>query len=95
LFHDDESLEELNKYNFSDVVLFYLGVEPQKMEFLTKISLVDFDEANSRKELCSIEDDFIVPIIHYNDLILSKMNTGRTKDKADIEELQKLNRSKK
>ncbi len=95
LGYDNQSLEELNKYNFSDVVLFYLGVEPQKMEFLTKISLVDFDESNKRKELCHIDDEFIVPIIHYDDLVLSKINTGRTKDKADIEELQKLNRSKK
>jgi hypothetical protein len=31
-----------------------------------------------------------IPVISLNDLVLSKMNTGRLKDAADIEELQKI-----
>jgi len=36
----------------------------------------------------------LVPIIQYKHLILSKLSTDRLKDKADVEELQKVNRYK-
>lgn len=87
---DYESLYKLNNFDFTAAIMFYLGVEPQKMEFMTKISYLDFDEAYSRKSICQIDDEFLVPILNFNDLILSKMNTGRLKDQADIEELQKI-----
>jgi hypothetical protein len=32
-----------------------------------------------------------IPFIHLNHLIISKITTGRTKDKNDIEELQRIN----
>jgi len=38
-------------------------------------------------------DDLKIPFIHLNHLVLSKFNTGRLKDKADIEMLQKIDRS--
>jgi len=33
-----------------------------------------------------------IPIIHYNHLILSKITSNRLKNKADVEELQKINK---
>ncbi|MFZ1704597.1 MAG: hypothetical protein WAT79_09640 [Saprospiraceae bacterium] len=63
------------------------------MEFMTRVSLVDFDTAYGRKIICKVEDGFIIPFIHLDDLVLTKMNTGRMKDKADIEELQKVIKS--
>jgi hypothetical protein len=33
-----------------------------------------------------------IPVIGYNDLILSKLTSTRLKDKADIEELQRINK---
>ncbi|MBL0025627.1 MAG: DUF6036 family nucleotidyltransferase [Saprospiraceae bacterium] len=92
--YDDESLDELNNFDFTTAVMFYLGLEPQKIEFITKLSLLNFDESNARKTFCHIDDEFKVPVLHFNDLILSKFNTGRTKDKADIEELQKIKNRK-
>ncbi|MBL7829639.1 MAG: hypothetical protein JNK41_01325, partial [Saprospiraceae bacterium] len=35
-------------------------------------------------------DGLEIPYIHFNDLVLMKMNTGRLKDKSDVEELQKI-----
>jgi hypothetical protein len=35
-----------------------------------------------------------VPVIHYRHLILSKITSERLKDKADVEELQKINQHK-
>ena len=37
----------------------------------------------------------LVPFIHYNHLILSKITTDKLKDKANIEELQKIQKLKK
>ena len=39
-------------------------------------------------------EDITIPVIQYKHLILSKMSSERLKDKADIEELQKINRHK-
>lgn len=75
--------------------MFYLGIEPTKMEFMTKVSLVDFNKAYLNKVECQLEKDFKIPVININDLVLTKINTGRLKDKADIEELQKINKHKK
>jgi len=33
-----------------------------------------------------------VPVIQYHHLILTKITTGRAKDKADIEELQRIHK---
>ena len=51
--------------------------------------MVNYDEADKKKVIADI-DGLPVPFLHFNHLILSKINTGRGKDKADIEELQKI-----
>jgi hypothetical protein len=91
---EEESLQGLNNFDFTTAVMFYLGIEPQKIEFLTQISMVDFDAAYARKTFCTLDNDFSIPVIHLDDLVLSKFNTGRTKDKADVEELQRINKYK-
>jgi len=85
-----ENLTTLNHFDFTEMVMFFLGIEPHKMEFMTRVSLVEFDGAFKRRLICQIEEDFEVPVINYQDLILTKMNTGRIKDQADIEELQRI-----
>lgn len=88
--YDDVSLQQLNGYDFTSAVMFYLGLEPQKIEFLTQLSLLEFDDSYLRKNIFVVDDELSVPFVHFNDLVLSKINTGRAKDKADIEELQKI-----
>ena len=89
-----EDLLALDHLDFSQAIVFSLGEEPAKMQFLTRINQVAFEDAWSKKTLTEI-DGMILPFIQYHHLILSKMNTGRTKDAADIEELQRIHKYKK
>lgn len=38
--------------------------------------------------------DYKYPFLHLNDLVLSKINTGRPQDKADITALQQIEKAK-
>ncbi len=85
-----EDLMLLRGIDFSGPVrLITFGEKPLRIEFLTEVSNVDFDEAFKEKNLVSVEG-MQIPMIKYEHLILSKFNTNRLKDKADIEELQRI-----
>jgi len=67
-----------------------MGVPPLRLEILTSISGVDFEECYARRELAEIEG-ILVPVIRLEDLKRNKRNkraSGRFKDLADLEELQ-------
>ncbi|MEO6132087.1 MAG: nucleotidyltransferase [Saprospiraceae bacterium] len=87
--YDPDNLSELNKVDFVKHFAFSLGIEPQKIEFINYVNLVSFDEAFQNKVLFDFEG-LIVPFINVRELILSKINTGRKKDEADVEELQRI-----
>ncbi len=89
----EADIQEIANLNFTSTLLFAIGEEPEKAEFLTQISLVNFEDANKRKITAEI-DGLAIPFLHLDDLIRSKINTGRSKDKADVEELQKIQNSK-
>ena len=87
--YEKDDLEQMDELNFEEHVVFSIGSEPQKIDFITRITLVEYEAAE--KNMVSGEIDGItIPIIHLNDLVLSKINTGRMKDLADIEELQRI-----
>lgn len=90
LGYEKESLMDLSESNFNDKVTFEVGKKPFKVDFMNKIALVSFDEAYKNKIMLVVEENFFIPVININDLILSKFNSNRLKDKADIEELQKI-----
>jgi hypothetical protein len=91
----DEHLEKLKEMDFTNPVpVFYFGKEPRRIDFITMISNVKFEEAMQRVNYSALENEK-VPVIHYNDLILSKLTSNRLKDKADIEELEKINKYRK
>ncbi len=90
----EKDLEYFLTLDFTKHLVFSIGSEPQKIDFLTKISNVEYSEADSHKITHEFEGIFI-PVIHLNDLVLSKINTGRKQDKADIEELQKIQKYRK
>jgi hypothetical protein len=88
----DEHLETLKKMDFTNPVpVFYFGEIPRKIEFITLISNVKFEDAIQHVNYLPVENEK-VPVIHYNDLILSKLTSNRLKDKADIEELERINK---
>ena len=70
--------------------LVVMGNEPMAVDILNYLTGADFDEAFSRRKIISIED-IEVSVIGYADLIANKKSTGRLKDLADVEELEKRN----
>ena len=91
---DKSGIEKVKKLDFAEVIVFHIGKEPEKIEFLTKIGGVNFDEVFSHKALLPIRN-YQIPVLHLNDLIANKLMSGRLKDKADVEELQKIEKLKK
>ena len=88
----DEGIDELSKMDFTNPLpVFFIGQKPKRIDFVTLINNNNFDEAVKQVNNFMFED-ISIPVIHYNDLIRSKQNTGRLKDLADIEELEKINK---
>ena len=88
------SVAQIRNADFTKHLAFHLGKEPFRIDFLTFIQGVSFEEAKAQQQLLPLEDKF-VPVIHLHHLVISKTNTDRFKDKADIEELQKIRGKKK
>ena len=70
-----------------------MGEAPIRVDFMTKITGVNYDDADREKVIAEIEG-LRLPILHLNHLVISKIS-NRTKDKLDIEELQKIQQEKK
>ncbi|MBS1731360.1 MAG: nucleotidyltransferase [Bacteroidetes bacterium] len=88
----EADLETLKNMNFNHPVpVFYFGEEPRRIDFITQISNVTFDDAIQKINFIEL-GKIQVPVIPYNHLIASKLSSTRMKDKADIEELQKINK---
>ncbi len=65
------------------------GIAPLKIEVLTKISGVSFDEALRDSKSFEL-DGYRIPYIGKSALIANKKSAGRHKDLADVEELERL-----
>lgn len=77
----------VDDFSTSDKVI-QLGVTPNRIDLLTSISGLTFDEAwSSRKE--GDLDGIAVAFIGKSALILNKETTGRARDIGDAEELKK------
>ena len=88
-----QGLDELISIDFEKKVVFTIWEPPEQVDFLTHINNLEFEYASRRKILVKL-DNLKVPFLNVQDLIVSKMSTDRYKDKADIEELQKIIRLK-
>ncbi|MEO7532659.1 MAG: hypothetical protein ABIU30_02360 [Ferruginibacter sp.] len=90
----DAGIDELSNMDFTNPLpAFFIGQKPKRIDFITLISKISFEEAIKEVNHFMFEN-LLIPVIHYNHLILSKQNTGRLKDLADIEELEKINKYK-
>lgn len=65
-----------------------LGVQPNRVDLLTGISGVDFDDAWATREEARLEG-VMTRFIGRTALLRNKESTGRTKDLGDAEELRK------
>ena len=89
---EEEGLGKLKHIDFTGPIqTIHIGIPPRSIDFLTLISNVKFEDAILNVNYFQLEN-ITVPVIHYNDLILSKITSNRLKDKADIEELQRINK---
>jgi len=81
-------LSDLTERDFtSPNMIVQLGVEPCRIDILTSIDGVDFDEAWKNK-LRAVVDDLEVEILSKPDLLRNKLASGRDKDQSDIAWLQ-------
>ena len=68
----------------------HIGVEPNRIDFLTHLQGADNDTVFDNLKEVMIEG-VIMKIISYEDLLRVKKASGRLKDQADAEELEKVN----
>lgn len=88
---DEEGIETIRTWDFTQAQKFRIGNDnsPDATEFMTHISGVNFSDAAIHKIETTI-DGLPLPFIHINNLIINKKATGRTKDLADVEYLEKI-----
>lgn len=79
------SIEDFESDKFD---VWSIGVEPRKIEILTKASGLEFTESKKNCENINF-DKFKIPYIDFEDLMKNKRTTGRLKDLADVEQLMK------
>ena len=85
----DDKIIQLQNLDFTAPVVFVDGKEPYKIDFMTYISGVKFDDAWDKKIIANI-DGLDIAFIQFNQLVISKISNNRLKDKLDVEELQKI-----
>ncbi|MDR2748192.1 MAG: hypothetical protein LBB77_12205, partial [Treponema sp.] len=68
-------------------LVFQIGVAPRRIDFITSLDGLNFDEAFARTRPVKI-DDIAVHVLSIKDMIINKRATGRTKDLADVEMLE-------
>ena len=69
--------------------VYSFGREPQKIDVMTAVKGLSFEEAYPNSIRAKLEDTELV-VIGVDDLIKAKSAVSRTKDKLDIEMLKKL-----
>jgi hypothetical protein len=74
-----------------DDIVYQIGVAPIRIDVLTSISGVSFDQAWPNRVAVRYGDTE-VSIIGRDDLLANKLATARPKDLADVEALERLNR---
>jgi hypothetical protein len=71
--------------------VFQVGVAPVRIDILTEIDGVTFEEAWSRRTVRTV-GGLDVPVLSLEDLLRNKRSTGRLEDLADAEALERLSR---
>jgi hypothetical protein len=71
----------------SDDLVFQIGVAPGRIDLLTSIGTVTFEEAWRNRVTIDLEGRSI-PVIGREELIRTKRETGRPRDLADLAELE-------
>ena len=82
-------LHEIDEATFATPgVVFQIGIAPRRIDIITAISGVGFDDAYQQRQIIEMED-LSIPILSLGDLIKNKRATGRDKDRLDADRLEK------
>lgn len=73
----------------SDKSVFRMGYPPNRLEILTRITGVDFQQCYQRKGTAEI-DGLSVPVISLGDLLANKTAAGREQDRVDVAKLEQF-----
>lgn len=76
-------------------MFFQMGREPVRVDILSEIAGIDFNEAWSRRLIQTVDADtgLQAPFISVDDLIAAKLAAGRPQDLADVHAMQKARSS--
>jgi len=80
----DLTLEDLS----TEGVVFQIGIEPARIDILTTVTGLTFEEAWSRRDRFEVEGRML-PFLSREDLIRNKTALGRPRDLADIDDLKR------
>ena len=82
-------LHEIDEATFATPgVVFQIGIAPRRIDIITAMSGVGFDDAYQQRQIIEMED-LSIPILSLGDLIKNKRATGRDKDRLDADRLEK------
>lgn len=71
--------------------VFRMGLPPNRLEVITRIAGVEFTDCYARRSTMEV-DGIEVGVIDFEDLRKNKSSTGRAKDLADVDTLDKARR---
>lgn len=86
---DQLSIDDLQQ----EGVFFQIGLPPNRIDLLTAIDAVTFNDAWERKQVVEVDGVTFV-CIGFDDLIKNKQATGRGQDRSDAERLLTIHRNR-
>ena len=69
-------------------IVFQVGIAPARIDILTSLTDLKFDEAWSHRQMIEVEGRAL-PFLSRDDLIRNKAAVGRPRDLADIDDLER------
>lgn len=106
-YNKEKIMQAFHQLNWSNELIYYIrntdfskpfavkiGDEPLQVDIFNAITGVNYDEAKKRSIIYKFSGELVVRFIHLDDLVTNKMLTGRLRDKADVEELQRIRKYK-
>lgn len=90
LKHFGAPLSNISEADFmTEGTIFQIGVVPRRIDIITKIDGVSFADAYPRAEVVELEG-LSVRVLSLQDLLANKRASGRLKDLADVQLLERL-----
>lgn len=81
-------LQQVSEGDFTQKdVVFQIGVAPHRIDLVTSIDGIEFEDAVTRRTTTAIQD-LQIPVLGRDDFIANKRAVGRPKDLADISSLE-------